>query len=144
MIDCIYKTENSQCQHKHVHTNKQIVSPKICSVCQFNNTRIIDANKIRNQLPILTEEEKAMIAANPNFKPLGIIEMGANFIKSTVKHVVGGAESVSEETYKERLSTCNSCDQRDGTGCKLCGCNIARKAKWKTNACPIGKWKEVS
>ena len=143
MKDCVYKTENSQCQHKNVYINKQIVNDKICNICQFNEKRILDVNKIRDKLPILTEEEKKMIAPNPNFQQPGIIEMGTNFIKSTVKHVVNGAESVSEEVYKERLSICNTCDQREGTGCKICGCNLPRKARWKTNSCPIGKWKEV-
>ena len=138
---CVYRADVDVVGGKCTCTNKMVkvsdgrIPMEICNNCPWAS-RVINESMLRP-----TGEQ--VIAPNPNFKQPGIIEMGANFVKSTVKHVVGGAETVSEEIYKERLNTCNGCDQREGGGCKLCGCNIARKAKWKTNSCPIGKWKEV-
>lgn len=138
---CIYRSDISleanrcRCNNKMVKVPDGCIPLEICVDCPW-------ASRIMNEA-MLRQSGENVIAPNPNFQQPGIIEMGTNFIKSTVKHVVNGAESVSEGVYKERLSICNGCDQRDGTGCRICGCNLARKARWASNLCPIGKWKEV-
>lgn len=44
------------------------------------------------------------------------------------------------ESYKERLSICNSCDDFDGTKCKVCGCFMKVKAAIPMSDCPKKKW----
>ena len=140
---CIYRSNINLiesrcfCSNRMVKINNGNIPLYVCVGCPW-------ASRIMNE-SMLRKSGENVIVPSPNVQPPtpSIIEMGTNFIKSTVKHVVNGAESVSEEVYKERLSICNGCDQREGTGCKLCGCNLPRKARWKTNSCPIGKWKEV-
>lgn len=65
-----------------------------------------------------------------------------NFTKALTEHVVTGAKTVSKEVYEQRLNICNDCPSRDGNKCTElgCGCNLMLKCKWKTQACPKGKW----
>lgn len=131
MIFCAYKTENSQCACKSVFTPKQIVNDSICGQCQFQ-ARQIDPNKLRNQLPILEEH---MI--KDETKEPGVLQIGANFIGAAAKHIMNGAENVTKEVYEKRMAICNSCEHRNGTACKICGCNLPRKLKWASNQCPL-------
>lgn len=50
--------------------------------------------------------------------------------------------SVSEDLYKERVSTCKSCEQYDEieNQCKLCGCYVPAKARNVFDSCPVKKW----
>lgn len=135
MVDCAYKNEQSQCSHKNLHTKCQVVNDKICGVCKFQS-RLIDPEKLRSSLP----EIKPEMMANPEERPPSLIEMGTNFIKSTAKHIMNGAPSISKEVYDERLAICNSCEHRSGNHCNLCGCNLTSKLAMPTNECPIKKW----
>lgn len=51
---------------------------------------------------------------------------------------------VSDETYKERVTTCKGCDKYDEleNRCTECGCYIPAKAKIILDSCPLNKWKE--
>lgn len=52
---------------------------------------------------------------------------------------------VSEEVYKERITTCGGCDRlfRPTWTCKECGCFMAVKTRLPGSECPLGKWKAV-
>jgi hypothetical protein len=71
----------------------------------------------------------------------------------------GNDEKVTQEVYNERIDKCNGCTLKAGlekvngkmslagesglfnTGnCKICGCFVVEKAKYKDELCPIGKW----
>lgn len=47
---------------------------------------------------------------------------------------------VDRLTYAARLTACDTCPQRSGDFCSLCGCRLARKAKARAWHCPLGKW----
>lgn len=47
-----------------------------------------------------------------------------------------------EEKAKERLDTCKQCEQyyEPTTTCKMCGCFMIAKVKFKNVNCPLKKW----
>lgn len=61
------------------------------------------------------------------------------FIKSLVIYILIG-DAVDDQVYVDRLSVCFKCiDYNHGT-CKLCGCNVFKKAKWSTTSCNKKLW----
>ena len=65
-----------------------------------------------------------------------------------VKAVSQGKEVLaSEDTLLERLAVCDDCPESTPTElpvkdrrCAQCGCFLSKKAKLKTEKCPMGKW----
>ena len=63
----------------------------------------------------------------------------------------GTAEYVDEQTYINRISQCRNCEHLvtliplAGGTCKLCGCFVKAKAKYKASECPasIPKWTSI-
>jgi len=41
---------------------------------------------------------------------------------------------------QQRLWVCQSCPERQGIRCGLCGCFLKSKSMLKNSECPIGKW----
>ena len=70
----------------------------------------------------------------------GKIEMATNFAKALKEHVADGLKTVDTEELKRRLEICSICPQRNGIRCTVCGCSVEKKASWKEQMCPIGKW----
>jgi len=56
------------------------------------------------------------------------------------------AIAVSEEIYKNRISTCRSCPKFDPDQfrCAECGCFLNTKAKVPFEECPLKKWDSMS
>ena len=74
-----------------------------------------------------------------------IVRKAANFTKAVGKHVAGGMKQLDEEAYQERVTTCKACpsfNARKRT-CRerSCGCDIYKKARWRSESCPLEKWK---
>ena len=74
----------------------------------------------------------------------GLLRKAANFGKAVVKHVADGGKHVSDEVYLARLSVCANCPSLDPERMrcleKSCGCRLKVKARWRSEACPLGKW----
>ena len=74
-----------------------------------------------------------------------LFQMVKTFSKEIVKYVAHGAPNVSVEDYIDRLDTCSKCPhiQKEKMQCKICGCVMEMKAKWKTAVCPDNpsRWK---
>lgn len=74
------------------------------------------------------------------------ITMAKNFVTAIARHVVSGGEVVSQEEAEERLKICMICPYRIENRCSICGCYLVKgpaelgKVKWRSEACPIGKW----
>lgn len=50
---------------------------------------------------------------------------------------------VDEETQKQRLGICASCEHNRLSVCKKCGCILRLKTQWAGTKCPVGKWGPV-
>ncbi|MCR4580009.1 MAG: DUF6171 family protein [Treponema sp.] len=51
-------------------------------------------------------------------------------------------DSVSQEIYRQRLEICQKCSRLiGGMTCAECGCFVQFRARHKTAACAIGRWK---
>lgn len=59
-----------------------------------------------------------------------------------------------EAIYNDRLSICNSCENKDNEGlkcaipethpcCSLCGCSLSIKLRSLSTECPANKWSAV-
>lgn len=70
------------------------------------------------------------------------LQRAGSFFKAVVEHVIDGGRTASDEAYDVRMALCAGCDEFDAerAACRLCGCNMTRKARWASSACPIGKW----
>lgn len=73
-----------------------------------------------------------------------LLTKAVSFGQAVVKHVTTGMEVVSDEVYESRMRACNACPFKEENSCKMCGCNLLVKAKWKTQQCPDGRWVGVS
>jgi hypothetical protein len=73
---------------------------------------------------------------------VSFLDRAKSIIKATTKHVLSGAEHVSEEEYLKRAKECDSCIHfiKKDNVCGICGCIMDVKAKWKTSECPKNKW----
>ena len=71
-------------------------------------------------------------------KPPSMFQMLKSFSSELTTYIKNGAPNVSEENYINRLAECQACENLDRKlmRCKLCGCLIQHKAKWKTTTCP--------
>ena len=71
-------------------------------------------------------------------KPPSMFQMLKSFSSELTTYIKNGSPNVSEENYTNRLAECHSCEHLDKKlmRCKLCGCLIQHKAKWKTTTCP--------
>ena len=67
-----------------------------------------------------------------------MFEMLKNFTSELTTYVKNGSPNVTEENYINRLKACQRCEHLNIKlmRCKVCGCLIEHKAKWKTTTCP--------
>jgi hypothetical protein len=68
------------------------------------------------------------------------IQMAKNLAVAVKDHIKEGSEDATAEELENRLSICSICEFRNNEQCSLCGCFLAKKAKWAEQECPIGKW----
>ena len=68
--------------------------------------------------------------------------MAVNFIKAVGRHIQDGARKVSKEELEERLKQCDKCVFHKNNRCThmKCGCFLTKKARLKSENCPIGRW----
>lgn len=75
----------------------------------------------------------------------GIVRKAANFTIAVGKHIGDGMKELDEEAYQERITTCKTCPSFNPVkkNCREmnCGCYIYKKARWRSETCPLGKWK---
>ena len=77
-----------------------------------------------------------------------LVEQGKNLAKFSwdlinyIHKNQGSSLMVSDETYKERISTCKGCAMYDDleSRCRECGCFVPAKAKIILDSCPLNKW----
>lgn len=80
----------------------------------------------------------------------------ANFVKAVVKDVSTGMKRCSKEEVQDRMNICRECElfkmvnQNNGyCSHEDCGCSISshqnymNKLSWKSESCPVGKWKNL-
>ena len=73
----------------------------------------------------------------------GMGKQAFNFAKAAVKHARDGFEEASFQEYVERLMWCSSCEHQQEYRCTECGCFLNKKAQWRSEDCPLGKWPKL-
>ena len=78
-------------------------------------------------------------------KAPSFMDMIKGFAKDVVDYAKEGAPHVTENQYKDRITTCGKCPdlKRDVMRCGKCGCLVEHKARWATTTCPANKWDPV-
>ena len=61
------------------------------------------------------------------------------FIKALIKYIIWG-DQVTADKYNSRIAICDTCSDKCGKTCCICGCYLHKKAKWSTEECPKNKW----
>ena len=84
------------------------------------------------------QDKKQTPIKNTSIKPPSMFQMLKSFSSELAIYIKNGSPNVSEENYTNRLAECHTCEHLDKKlmRCKLCGCLIQHKAKWKTTTCP--------
>jgi hypothetical protein len=77
-----------------------------------------------------------------------LAQKAVNFAGAVAGHVAAGMPEVTIAQRDGRLAICrsNQCGLYvEGGTCKhtKCGCNLAEKARWADQACPLGLWTAV-
>lgn len=99
-------------------------------------------NKNRNHsMPL----EQAKVVPAEQTPQAQVRERKAYTILDVIRdEATGNAKKIenSSHIYKERVATCEKCEELIKlTGqCSRCGCFIKLKAKYAKSFCPIGKW----
>lgn len=70
----------------------------------------------------------------------GFMAKAMSFGKAVTRHALNMARNVPEDEYSRRMEICNGCDRKQGDQCLQCGCRLSVKARWESEACPLGKW----
>lgn len=72
----------------------------------------------------------------------GMLGKAGSFARSALAHVAGGLAIVPDDVADSRRAACLSCPHHEAAGdsCRVCGCNLAIKRSWATEACPVGLW----
>ena len=68
------------------------------------------------------------------------------FIKALFRYAIHGQfKNTTFKEYAERINVCAECDKLNSTKwtCGVCGCYLTKKAKWRTEDCPLAKWKNI-
>ena len=83
-----------------------------------------------------------------------LIQKATNFTSAAIKHVSNGLERLNEQDYQNRLVVCignelqPACElfNAEKSVCRdwKCGCSIKKKAYWRSEDCPQGKWPDLS
>jgi hypothetical protein len=72
-----------------------------------------------------------------------IFNQAKKLLTAVKDRVIKGRDTTTEE-YKQRMDICEGCDRRtENWTCKECGCFLTIKAKWSTEACPLGNWPAI-
>jgi len=98
--------------------------------------------RIREDYFALWEEGRG--PGQPHLPAPGLLRRALNLGQAVVKHALGGMQSVSDVEYQARLGVCGECASLDLARmmCREpdCGCLVEKKAHWRTENCPRGKW----
>jgi hypothetical protein len=91
-------------------------------------------------------EAQGHITKEQKEEQLSIFKKAFNFTKASVKHIATGFNKVDPKISEKRMEICKSCEfyqderDKDNPSCQKCGCFLAIKTTWASQACPVGKW----
>lgn len=138
--------ENKQLPKRIVDARKKICGNCQCNLdftdplaaCPKNNWIEVNINYID-----LQEKEKA----EQKFPTK--IEMLRSFTSAVADEIRSFSKQeklISQEEIDARLSICKSCEffRESSSRCVKCGCFLKVKTMFKTQSCPIGKWKSLA
>jgi hypothetical protein len=99
-------------------------------------------------LDVVSRQAEALRTSQPVTPPPPVLptflNRVGNFVEAVVEHIAAGMPSAQPDEIAARLAICQPCDQRlPGNQCAGCGCNLAWKASWADQDCPLGKWPKL-
>jgi len=101
--------------------------------------------KVKKSVEDLVREAKEKTATEEIVKNQpGIMALTGHFALAVANHTKNNVKYVTKEKLEKRLIDCVNCDFLHKGRClhRKCGCRIWVKAKWESEKCPIGKWKD--
>jgi hypothetical protein len=144
---CMVKVDNDKymCQNSKTVIISPI-EPTQCSYCvRKNDTPLRISQLNQRSLEIKRKEQQQAREGERQLRQdwqqgkktlPGLGQTAANFFKATTKHILSGLKNVNDEVYQQRIDICNVCDKRVEDRCTICGCFIAKKARWASEQCP--------
>lgn len=77
-----------------------------------------------------------------------VTRQAANFARASVRHVADGRVKAAPELVAARLAACAVCERFRASDrrCahRACGCPVDRKARYRSESCPLGRWPSPS
>jgi len=109
-----------------IHEEDLVARLQTCQMCPYRDM----------------EDDPDLPAVGEKIKGPGIVKLAANLAKAITNHIKDGGKKVSQEEYQSRLEQCNNCQFLVKNRCRhmKCGCFITKKARWRSEDCPIGRW----
>ena len=123
----IISEERCKCfTNRILHEEEFIARLTTCQACPYRNM----------------EDDPDMPPVGEKPQGPGAVKLAGNFLKAMTRYIQDKGRNVSQEEYKARLEVCNNCQFLEGNRClhMKCGCFVTRKAKMRSQNCPIGRW----
>jgi len=130
-----HNVEKTPHLHKLCQTNEKYF--QMWEECRGPGQRFVECKPSEGSVPQSQESRKEIVPELPS-----LWEQAKSFGVAATKHVLNGAQNVSEEEREKRMDICGGCEFyiKENNRCGQCGCHLGEKTKWKTSSCPIGKW----
>ena len=123
----IISEKRCQCfTNRIIHETDLVARLETCQTCPYRDM----------------EDDPDLPSAEGRIKGPGIVKLASNFARAVANHLRDGIRKVSQEELQKRLEQCNNCEFLVKNRCRhmKCGCFVTKKARWRSEDCPVGKW----
>jgi hypothetical protein len=121
------------CRHGAIASVSGIIDRMACRVCPVRLTNNPSPR------PILSAEQLKKVVDLPPTMP-SIASQLWNLSRAVKDFIADGMQTVDAAEYSERLTICETCENRLGDRCTRCGCQLTLKAQGRVFQCPDNRW----
>lgn len=107
------------------------------------------AQHAKYRLPVIEQQDcqgcPLKVETNEVGEPLlpGKLKQLSNLAHDAVDIAASGFQTVSRRCYNERVQVCQGCPMYRNDRCAVCSCNIAAKAAFAVELCPLNFWAHI-
>ena len=120
-----------------------------CLITLGGTTRCMHTKHAKYRLPVIESQDCSgcplKVSTDQDGEPIlpGKIQQLKNLAKDAKDVAASGFKTVSRRAYNERIAVCQTCPMQRNNRCAVCSCNIASKAAFAAEACPLAFWDHI-
>ena len=120
-----------------------------CLITLAGQTRCMHAKHAKYRLPVVETNDCSgcplKVNTDQHGEPVlpGKIKQLSNLVEDAKDIAKSGFKTVSRRCYNERVLVCQGCPMYRSGRCAVCSCNIAAKAAFAAEACPLAFWEHI-